>query len=47
MPYICCITAYQDLRFKEDALAAGMNECFSKPMTDAQLQQLMRKVGLL
>ena len=36
-PYICCLTAYQHEDYEEVALASGMNEFQTKPMSDDSL----------
>ena len=46
-PYICCLTAYQHEDYQEDALASGMNEFQTKPMSFESLQELLKKIGLL
>ena len=46
-PYICCLSAYQHEDYEEVALASGMNEFQTKPMSDDSLQNLLRKIGLL
>ena len=36
-PYICCLTAYSEVHFKKNALAAGMDEFVVKPIKVTQL----------
>ena len=31
-PYICCVTAYSENHFKQNALASGMDDFFVKPI---------------
>ena len=37
MPYICCCTAYMEATFKREALAAGMNNFLTKPVSSEDL----------
>ena len=45
MPYICCMTAYNTMNFKKEALAAGMDAVMIKPIFKEQLRELLLKSG--
>jgi len=32
-PYICCLTAYSDDRYRQRAMLSGMSDFITKPMT--------------
>ena len=46
MPFICCVTAYQQPNFKTKALANGMDSLVHKPVFKDQLQQVLIKAGI-
>ena len=33
VPYICCLTAYSDERYRQRAMISGMSDFITKPMT--------------
>ncbi len=41
LPFIACCTAYDEASFKRRALQAGMDSFMSKPLSDADLRQLI------
>lgn len=45
-PFIVCCTAYTEQGFVEEAHRAGMNTFLSKPVTEPQVQSLIKKHNL-
>lgn len=45
-PFICCLTSYNDLSFKTDAINAGMDGFMTKPIAEAGVKRLLTKSGL-
>ena len=43
-PVICCCTAYQEQTFKTNAMLAGMDQYLVKPLTDSELDGLLKSV---
>ena len=41
MPYICCCTAYTQASFKKNALAVGMDQCLTKPVSYKELMTVL------
>ena len=41
LPYICCCTAYAEASFKRQALAAGMDNFLNKPISAAELDEIL------
>ena len=37
-PYICCLSAYDAQQYKDEANAAGMDDYFSKNITEKELK---------
>ena len=46
-PFICCLTSYNDLSFKTDAINAGMDGFMTKPIAEAGVRRLLTKSGLI
>ena len=41
LPYICCCTAYAEASFKRQAMAAGMDNFLNKPISAAELDEIL------
>ena len=46
-PYICCLTAYRQEVYKNQALSNGMNDFKTKPLCAIDLQELLLKLNLV
>ena len=45
IPYICCCTAYSEASYKKNALAVGMDQCISKPVSYNELITILSLVN--
>mmetsp|Transcript_21461 Transcript_21461/g.26391 ORF Transcript_21461/g.26391 Transcript_21461/m.26391 type:complete len:102 (+) Transcript_21461:2012-2317(+) len=45
-PYLCCVTAYASPSFEKKALDAGMDRYLTKPISDAQLRLILKKLQI-
>ena len=46
-PHIVCLTAFTEKIFETKARESGMNEFVSKPITNANLKQILRETRLI
>ena len=42
LPFICCCTAYAEASFKTNALASGMDYFVTKPVSDDELNGILK-----
>lgn len=42
--YICCVSAYEEANYENNALQAGMNQFATKPLSDANLLLILQRL---
>ena len=46
MPYICCVTAYQEKKYADEVMKAGMDDFMVKPIFKAQIHEILFRSGV-
>ena len=46
-PYICCLSAYDDANYIENAISAGMHNFMTKPAQSHDLKMLLSALNIL
>ena len=47
IPYICCLTAYSGKEFRDEAMAAGVDEFCLKPLSSENFEALLIKTRVI
>ena len=45
-PYICCVSAYSETFFRNNAINSGMNDFKTKPVPKQEIDELLAELGI-
>ena len=46
-PYICCLTAYNTIKFREEAKKSGMDDFYNKIMNRDDMEKIIKAANII